>query len=124
MITSRFRVQKGHLALLEGIFRYLQKYLDSVIQFQTETLWHKKVFTQVRAAWSHTVYGPAFENLQERMPMPKGKEIQQTIMIDAKLEHCKVTGHAAMGAILKVQGTVVRHFSQDPIYSQNSYVCK
>jgi hypothetical protein len=33
-------------------------------------------------------------------------------MLDANLEHCKVTGRLAMGAIFMVQGTIVGHFSR------------
>jgi hypothetical protein len=111
---SRFHVapHQGHFELLGNIFGYLRKYPDGAIGFHVNTTMHEASFTLVIADWSRSVYGESFEELHCNMPTPKGKAVRQAIMVDTNLEHCKVTGQAAMGAIFEVQGTIVGHFSQ------------
>jgi hypothetical protein len=113
MTKSRFRVapRKGHLELLDNIFGYLRKYPDGAIQFHVNIPLHEYQYTPVKADWNRTVYGNAFEELPYNMPEPKGALVHQTITVDANLDHCKVTGQAAMGAVFEVQGTIVGHFS-------------
>jgi hypothetical protein len=114
MTMSRFRVapRKGHLELLGNIFGYLQKYLDRAIWFHVKIPPHEDWFTPVKADWDRTVYGKAFEELPYNMPKPKGAMVQQTITVDANLDHCKINGRATMGAVFEVQGTIIRHLSR------------
>ena len=73
---------------------------------------HENRFTPSSAAWERTVYGEPFEEVPEDAPMPKGKPVRQTVYFDANLEHCKVIGRSAMGAVVMVQGTIIGQFSR------------
>jgi hypothetical protein len=111
---SRFRAvpRKGHLDLLGNVFGYLRKYPDGTIRFHTDTPSHEDQFTPCSVSWERSVYGETFEEIPEDAPVPKGKPVWQTGFFDADLEHCKVTGRLAMGAIFMVQGTIIGHFSR------------
>jgi hypothetical protein len=114
MTMSRFHVapRKGHLELLGHVFGYLRKYPDGAIRFHTSIPAHENRFTPSSASWERSVYGEPFEEVAEDTPEPKGKPVRQTVLFDANLEHCKVTGRSAMGGVFMVQETIVGHFSR------------
>jgi hypothetical protein len=111
MLQFRVAPRKGHLDLLGNVFGYLRKYPDGAIRFHTGTPSHDDQFTPCSVSWERSVYGEPFEEIPEDAPVPKGKPVQQTGFFDANLEHCKVTGRSAMGAVFMVQGTIIGHFS-------------
>ena len=114
MTLSRFRVapRKGHLEMLGMIFGYLRKFPDGALRFRTTTPMHEERFTPIDLPWDRSVYGEPFEDIPDNAPVPMGKPVRQTTTFDANLEHCKVTGRSAMGAVFQVQDTIIGHFSR------------
>ena len=82
--------REGHLKALMRVFGYLDTHPNGRIIIDTN-LHDKSQYTPARCkAWDE-LYPNAKEDLPDKMPTPKGKQIKLTVFVDANHARDKVT---------------------------------
>jgi len=114
MTMSSFRAapREGHLERLKRIYGYLRKHPEGAIRFRTGIPPCEEMYSMPDYEWMHTVYGDCQEDVSPDLPVPKGKMVRMTSMVDANLMHCKVTGKSATGILHLINQTPVDWFSR------------
>ena len=114
MTMSSFRTapKEGHLERLKRIFGYLRKYPEGAIRLRTGIPTNEQLFSLPDYDWIYSVYGNCSEEFDPNHPVPLGKTVRMSTLVDANLMHCKVTGKSATGILHLINQTPVDWFSK------------
>ena len=109
----------GHLECANQIVGYLQQYTHACIHFCTGIPDHEAICGEKPEFhdWMHFVYGSPKEQIPDNLPLPKGKPVCISVLVDANLMHGLTIGRSATGIfhlwnqipiqyLLKCQGQV------------------
>ncbi len=116
MSLGRFRSapREGHLERLKRLIGYLKKRSHGAIRFRTNIPNHEEVYgdNPVKYDWMESVYGCPPEEIDSRVPEPKGNVVRTTSFCDANLMHDTVTGRSASGIMEFLNATPIDWMSK------------
>ena len=113
MTLSSFRVapRVGHLDRLRRIVGYLVKKRHGAVRVRTGEPDFSDLPTK-RHDWSHSVYGSVKEVIPGDAPVPLGKRVVLTALVDANLHHDFVTGRSVTGVLHFINQTPIDWFAK------------
>ena len=113
---GRFRAEPrvGHLTRAKRIVGYLAKFLHGAIRFRISIPNHEATFGNgpEKHDWMNSIYGNPEEIIPHNAPVPKGKPVRTTTMVDANLMHCLATRRSVTGILHFVNQTPIDAFSK------------